>query len=117
MRLLSDNKTCKQGKEKNQLEKSSCLILIIRGTFQPLLSSLTPMIVIFYHHFHHRQESNLKPFCTIRSHGRKKPCWMANEAEGQEKQRDYIIQNTKILSFQGSIASFRAIQQGVVSTI
>ena len=28
------------------------------------------------------------------------PCWMANDAEGQEIQRDYIIQKAKIISFQ-----------------
>ena len=34
------------------------------------------------------------------------PCWMANDAEGQEKQRDYIIQKAKIISFQVPTASF-----------
>ena len=42
---------------------------------------------------------------------------MANGAEGQENQRDYIIQKATVVSFQGSIASFRAIQQGVVCTM
>ena len=34
------------------------------------------------------------------------PCWMVNDAEGQEKQRDYIIQEAKIISFQVPTASF-----------
>ena len=34
------------------------------------------------------------------------PCWMANDAEGQEIQRDYIIQKAKIISFQVPTASF-----------
>ena len=42
----------------------------------------------------------------------KTPCWMANNAVEQEKQRDYIIQKANILSFQGPIALF-AFQQGV----
>ena len=37
---------------------------------------------------------------------------MAKDAEGQEKQRDYIIQKANILSFQGLTGAF-AIQQGV----
>ena len=45
----------------------------------------------------------------------KKPCWMANNAVEQEKQRDYIIQKANILSFQGPIALF-AFQQGVFCT-
>ena len=32
-----------------------------------------------------------------------KPCWMANDVEGQEKQRDNIIQKANILSFQVSL--------------
>ena len=31
----------------------------------------------------------------------KTPCWMANDVEGQEKQRDYVIEIANILSFQG----------------
>ena len=34
------------------------------------------------------------------------PCWMPNDAEGQEKQRDYIIQKAEITSFQVPTASF-----------
>ena len=34
------------------------------------------------------------------------PCWMENDAEGQEIQRDYIIQKAKIISFQVPTASF-----------
>ena len=45
----------------------------------------------------------------------KTPCWMANNAVEQEKQRDYIIQKANILSFQGPIALF-AFQQGVFCT-
>ena len=40
---------------------------------------------------------------------------MANDAEGQEKQRDNLIQKAHILSFQSPTASF-AIQQGDFST-
>ena len=48
----------------------------------------------------------------IRSHDTKKtPCWMANDAKGQQKQRDNLIQKAHILSFQGPTAPF-AIQQG-----
>ena len=36
----------------------------------------------------------------------KTPCWMANNAVGQEKQRDHIIQKANILSFQGPIPLF-----------
>ena len=42
----------------------------------------------------------------------KSPSWMASDAEGQEKQRDNIIQKAKILCFQGHTKSF-AIQQGI----
>ena len=42
----------------------------------------------------------------------KSPSWMASHAEGQEKQRDNIIQKAKILCFQGHTKSF-AIQQGI----
>ena len=38
---------------------------------------------------------------------------MTNDALGEEKQRDYIIQKTDILSFQGPTAFF-AVQQGVL---
>ena len=41
---------------------------------------------------------------------------MASDAEGQEKQRDNIIQKAKILCFQGHTASF-AIQQGIFCTM
>ena len=44
--------------------------------------------------------------------GKKTPCWMGNDAVGQEKQKDYIIQKANILSFQGPTALF-AVQQGV----
>ena len=37
---------------------------------------------------------------------------MGNDAVGQEKQKDYIIQKANILSFQGPTALF-ALQQGV----
>ena len=37
---------------------------------------------------------------------------MANDAQGQEKQRDYITQKANILSLQGPTASF-AIEQGI----
>ena len=40
------------------------------------------------------------------------PCWMANYAKGQEKQKDYINQKANILSRHGHTTSF-AIQQGV----
>ena len=40
--------------------------------------------------------------------GTKTPCWMANDIEGQEKQRDYIIQKANILCFQGLTALFAA---------
>ena len=40
------------------------------------------------------------------------PCWMVNDTEGQEKQRDYIIQKANILCFQGPIA-MSAPQQSV----
>ena len=33
------------------------------------------------------------------------PCWMANDAKGQEKQRDYIIQKAKIISSSHCIVS------------
>lgn len=36
--------------------------------------------------------------------GTETPCWIANDTEGQEKQRDYIIQKANILCFQGPIA-------------
>ena len=42
----------------------------------------------------------------------KSPSWMASDAEGQEKQRDNIIQKAKILCFQGHTKSF-AIQQAI----
>ena len=42
----------------------------------------------------------------------KSPSWMASDAEGQEKQRDNIIQKAKIPCFQGHTKSF-AIQQGI----
>ena len=32
-----------------------------------------------------------------------KPCWMANDVEGQEKQRDNTIKKANILSFQVSL--------------
>ena len=35
----------------------------------------------------------------------KTPCWMANDAEGQEKLRGYVIQIANILSFQGPTRS------------
>ena len=41
----------------------------------------------------------------------KTPCWMANDAVGQEKQKEYIIQKANILSFQGPTALF-ALQKG-----
>ena len=41
---------------------------------------------------------------------------MANDVEGGEKNRDYIIQKADIHSFQGPTASF-AIPQGVFCTI
>ena len=37
---------------------------------------------------------------------------MGNDAVGQEKQKEYIIQKANILSFQGPTALF-ALQQGV----
>ena len=41
---------------------------------------------------------------------------MANDAEGQEKQRDYIIQKANIFSFQGLTGAF-AIRQGGFCTM
>ena len=49
----------------------------------------------------------LQNFFTIPSHDKKHQ----NDAEGQEKQRHYIIQKVKFISFQGSTVPF-AIQQG-----
>ena len=42
----------------------------------------------------------------------KNTCWVANDAVGHEKQKDYVIQKANILSFQGPTALF-ALQQGL----
>lgn len=55
------------------------------------------------------------PFAEHRHMVQKAPRWMANDAEGQEKRGDYIIQRANILFLQGPNVSI-AIQHDVFCT-